>query len=123
MPKFEPKKSGRLNLKFTQEKSTRSRSDKQERRLAERFGGHKSINSGATFSQNDVFTAKEEIEAKTTRMKSYSLSVKELEKLRERTDPGKIPVFVIEFEEHALEIACIDIDTYKDLRDGNFKTD
>lgn len=44
--------------------TTRERSKKQESRIAKKLRGYTTINSGATFGQNDVITDFCEIEAK-----------------------------------------------------------
>ena len=55
--------------------TTRERSKKQESRIAKKLRGYTTINSGATFGQNDVITDFCEIETKTTAHESYSLKL------------------------------------------------
>jgi len=78
--------------------STRSRSKKQEVRVAKTHGGLPTINSGATFSQNDVETPEFSFECKTTQKKSYVFKLEEFRKAQERTPVHKIPVFQVDFE-------------------------
>ena len=61
-----------MNAMFDK-KTTRERSRKQESRLAKQLNGYTTINSGATFGQNDVITDFCEVEAKTTEKESFSL--------------------------------------------------
>lgn len=93
--------------------STRSRSGKQESRIAKELKGTTTINSGATFGQNDVLTDYAEIEAKTTSKESFSLKVADLDKLHKKCSPVKIPIMVIDFEESKKSVAVI---SYSDLK-------
>lgn len=79
--------------------TTRERSYKQEKRIADTHGGLPTINSGATFGQNDVESKEFSIEAKTTTAKSYPLKLSELKVAEKKTPTNKIPVFQIDFEE------------------------
>lgn len=78
--------------------STRERSVKQEKRVAKTYGGRETINSGATFGQNDVESEEYSFECKTTTKKSYVFKLAEFEKLQERTPIDKVPVFQMDFE-------------------------
>lgn len=93
--------------------TTRSRSKKQESRIARDLKGLTTINSGATFGQNDVITDFAEIEAKTTTKNSYSLKVSEWEKLQDKANNFKIPIFVISFETLNKDLAVL---SYEDLK-------
>lgn len=93
--------------------TTRSRSGKQESRIAKDLKGVKTINSGATFGENDVTTDYCEVEAKTTRHKSYSISLKEWYKASKKCSLGKIPMFVVDFETEKESLAII---SYSDLK-------
>ena len=93
--------------------STRSRSKKQESRIAKELRGMVTINSGATFGQNDVITDFCEVEAKTTKNKSYSLSTADWRKLKKKCAADKIPVMVIDFEEYGNSLAVL---PYADLK-------
>lgn len=93
----------------------RDRSVKQEKRMAKDLSGFATINSGATFSQNDVETAAFSIECKTTEKKSYVLKVEEIKKMEVRCPSNKVPLFVIEFEKHGKELAVISMEDLKHL--------
>jgi hypothetical protein len=90
--------------------STRSRSSKQESKIAKDLKGKTSINSGATFGQNDVITDYCEVEAKTTSHSSYSLKVSDYKKLEKKCNIGKIPIFVIDFEKEKKSLAVLNYD-------------
>nr|DAX61654.1 MAG TPA: hypothetical protein [Caudoviricetes sp.] len=92
--------------------TTRSRSQKQESRIAKDLRGHTTINSGATFGQNDVFTDFCEVEAKTTNKESFSLKLSDWRKLRKKCSTTKIPIFVVDFETSKDSLAVL---TYDDL--------
>lgn len=99
--------------KLFEGKSTRERSRKQESRLAKTLRGYTTINSGATFGQNDVVTDFCEIEAKTTSKESYSITLKDWRILRKKCSGSKIPIFVIDFEKSKDSLAIL---TYEDLQ-------
>ena len=99
--------------KLFEGKSTRERSRKQESRLAKTLRGYTTINSGATFGQNDVVTDFCEIEAKTTSKESYSITLKDWRILRKKCAGSKIPIFVIDFEKSKDSLAIL---TYEDLQ-------
>ena len=103
-----------LNAMF-EEKTTRSRSKKQESRLAKQLNGHTTINSGATFGQNDVITDYCEIEAKTTNKESYSLKLTDWRVLRKKCAGNKIPIFVVDFEQSKDTLAVLTMDDLKFL--------
>jgi hypothetical protein len=92
--------------------TTRSRSKKQETRIAKLLSGQTTLNSGATFGQNDVITDYCEVEAKTTAKNSHSLKVSEWKKLVDKCSTKKIPIYQVEFEAEKLELAVISV---KDL--------
>lgn len=79
-------------------KSTRARSFKQESRIAKDLKGKQTINSGATFGENDVVTDYCEIEAKTTAKKSFKFDLETFDKLERKTKVGKLPIMCIDFE-------------------------
>lgn len=95
--------------------TTRSRSKKQESRIAKDLKGITTINSGATFGQNDVITDFAEIEAKTTKHSSYSLKVSEFEKLERKIKDYKIPIFIVEFENCDKALAVMNYEELKYL--------
>lgn len=95
------------------EKTTRQRSSKQESRLAKQLKGHTTINSGATFGQNDVVTDFCEVEAKTTNKESFSLKLADWRILRKKCSGSKIPIFIVDFEQSKDTLAVL---TYEDLQ-------
>lgn len=103
--------------KWAGQKSTRQRSDKQERVLAKMMRGRKTINSGATLGQNDVETEAFDIEAKITGAKQFIVKESELDKLRLKTKLGKIPLFLVEFEESGKKYVTIDFEDFKTMLD------
>lgn len=99
--------------KLFEEKTTRERSGKQESRLAKMLNGHTTINSGATFGQNDVVTDFCEVEAKTTNKESFSLKLSDWRLLRKKCAGNKFPIFVVDFEQSRDTLAVL---TYEDLQ-------
>lgn len=106
------RKFGYLDSMF-KGKTTRARSSKQESRLARQLNGHTTINSGATFGQNDVITDFCEVEAKTTRKESFSLKLSDWRLLRKKCAGNKLPIFVVDFEQSKDTLAVL---TYEDLQ-------
>lgn len=106
------KKFGYLDGMF-QGKTTRARSKKQESRIARQLNGHTTINSGATFGQNDVITDFCEVEAKTTKKESYTLNLSDWRVLRKKCAGNKLPIFVVDFEQSKDSLAIL---TYEDLQ-------
>ena len=106
-------KFGYLNKLMDGSTTTRERSKKQESRIAKKLRGYTTINSGATFGQNDVITDFCEIEAKTTAHESYSLKLSEWVKLKKKCSAKKIPTFVVDFEKSRDSLAIL---TYEDLQ-------
>jgi len=77
---------------------SQKRSRRQEKRAAQRIGGHVTPASGAGSVKGDVRdVGHTRMECKLTRAKSFSLKLAELEKL-EREAAGEDPVFEIEFQ-------------------------
>lgn len=99
-----PKYAGRL---FGEEQTTRARSGRQESRIARELKGRVTINSGATFGQNDVFTDYCEVEAKTTGKESFSLKLSDWRKLRKKCSTTKIPILVVDFESSKDSLAVL----------------
>ena len=91
----------------------KERSKKQESKIAKLLNGYMTINSGATFGQNDVITDFCEIEAKTTENESYRLTLTDWRKLRKKCATNKIPIFVVDFEKSRDSLAIL---TYEDLQ-------
>lgn len=106
------KKFGYLDNLFVKE-TTRARSKRQESRLAKELNGHTTINSGATFGQNDVVSDYCEVEAKTTLKESFTLKLMDWRILRKKCAGNKIPIFVIDFEQSKDTLAVLTMD---DLR-------
>lgn len=95
--------------KYLQEKTTtRSRSKKQESKIAKDLKGFTTINSGATFGQNDVITDFAEVEAKTTAFSSFNLKVHDFKKLKKKAQAGKLPIFTTQFENDNLHLVTMD---------------
>ena len=76
----------------------RKRSGKRESGLAKELGGRATVNSGATFGENDVVTDYAEIEDKTTLKNTYSLSADYLEEVAKKCALSKIPILTVQFE-------------------------
>lgn len=107
-----PKQFGYLNKLF-EKQPTRARSKKQESRLARQLNGHTTINSGATFGQNDVIADYCEVEAKTTQKELFTLKLMDWRILRKKCKGSKIPIFVVDFEQSKDTLAVLTMD---DLR-------
>ena len=95
--------------------TTRSRSDKQENRLAKDFNMRTTSNSGATFGENDLKGANMEFEAKTTDSNQYILKMADINKMERKCHKDKMPVFVVEFRKHDREMVIISMDDFKFL--------
>lgn len=106
------KKFGYMDALF-ENKTTRQRSGKQESRIAKQLNGHTTINSGATFGQNDVITDFCEVEAKTTSKDSFSLKLSDWRLLRKKCAGNKLPIFIVDFEQSKDTLAVL---TYEDLQ-------
>lgn len=89
------------------DKPTRHGSEKQEKRLAKEFGGKKTANSGARFSQNDVVSKEFDIEAKTTKHNQFILKVDDLQKMHRKAGLEKIALFIIEYSEAGEEVVVL----------------
>ena len=100
------------------EKPTRKRSDKQEKYLAKVLKGRTTSGSGSVFGENDVKTRLFDIEAKTTQSKQYIIKEAELEKMERRASAGRVPVFVIGFEETGRSYAMIPLSDFISLSDS-----
>ena len=94
-----------------EEESTRKKSGKLKKKMPKSLkSGRTTVNSGATFRQNDITTDEIEIEHKYTEKSQYTLKIQELEKLRRRCKTNKVPVFVIEFIELNKKFAVVPLD-------------
>lgn len=92
------------------EQTTRSRSKKQESKIAKDLQGKTTINSGATFGQNDVIGDFCEVEAKTTKHESFSLKLEDWRKLKKKCSTKKMPIFVVDFESSMDSLAVLNYD-------------
>ena len=107
MPKSNRPPLNRLG--FLEEKEVRVRSKKQEKRVAKFTGGSLQRASGATLGRKgdvdsvpvfDIPVGQFKIEAKTTKHRSYSLNLHELNKIEmEAMADGKMGAMVISFED------------------------
>ena len=96
--------------RMAEEKTTRERSSRQESRIARQLKGKTTINSGATFGENDIVNDFMEVEAKTTRHESFSLNLADFRKLIKKAKVDKIPAMVIDFEQSKDSLAVIKYD-------------
>lgn len=110
-------KFGYINAMFG-EKTTRQRSNKQESRIAKALNGHTTINSGATFGQNDVVTDFCEVEAKTTNKESFALRLSDWRKLRKKCASNKLPIMVIDFESSKDTLVTMTYEDFQFLIEG-----
>lgn len=96
--------------------STRAKSSKQEKRIAEALGGRQVIGSGSTpFLKGDVVAGKLFIEAKTKMDLSKSISVK-----REWLEKAKAQALSTRKEDYAVAISFGDPKEYYIIEDGLF---
>ena len=95
---------------MTDKPPVRKKSIKKEQGLAKQLSKGKTYsNSGARFRQNDISSEDMDIEHKYTEKNSFVLKAAELEKLRQRSDTRKVPVFVIEFESLGKKYAVVEL--------------
>lgn len=77
---------------------SQKRSRKQEKRVAKKFGGSTTPASGAASVKGDIRNAfVSRTECKSTKAKSYSLKLAELQKIASEAEHGEDPIFHIEF--------------------------
>jgi hypothetical protein len=93
---------------------TRKRSGKQEKKLSKQFKGRTTINSGATFRQNDVMSDTHDIEAKTTRSSQFVLKESDLEKMAQRVTGGRTPAYIVQFEKSGKSYVIVELQEYLD---------
>lgn len=99
-------------------KTTRARSGGQEKAIKEDFSFDSSqleINSGATFSKNDVSGDNWSIEAKITNKKSFRLDRDYFRDVSKKVSFDQNPAIVVEFEEDQksnLKLAVVDYDLF-----------
>ena len=87
------------------------RSPKQEKYLAEKFGGETTPASGSKHVKGDVRVSRcMRIEAKTTSSKSFSVTREMIDKLESHSlQAGEVPVIIVEFLEKGKPVAEIAI--------------
>lgn len=98
----------------------KSESQKQEARVADRFGGRTVPGSGNQWwLKNDVRTERLSFELKTTGKKSFSLKDAELtEAYKYATLEGKEPVFGLQFEGSRKNWIMVTEDFFEELLDS-----
>lgn len=81
-------------------RTTRGRSERQEKRTARQYGGKQTKNSGAMDDKGDVkVEGKLRIEDKTTKKRSYRLTLSDLRKVARAAKGDEMPVMKICFED------------------------
>lgn len=81
-------------------KTTRGRSDRQEKHTARNYGGRRTANSGAMDDKGDVKVKDQfRFEDKTTRGRSYVLKLEDLLKLARAAKGDEMPVLKVCFED------------------------
>lgn len=85
----------------------RKRAGRSEKKIAKAFNGRTTVNSGATFGQNDVEADMFSIEDKVTLNASYSLKAAYLKEVEKKAPLGKIPLLTLTFETEGVTYAVI----------------
>lgn len=98
-----------------EKETTRSRSNKQEKNIAKDLGGRITVNSGATFSENDIVTPTLDIEAKTTLNKSFIVKEDDIDKMKLKSDNKKTAVMIVEFEKSGKKLVILEYEEFKHL--------
>ena len=93
---------------FTKEKSVRERSGVKERKVAKQIKAQVTVNSGATFGQNDLENKLVSIEHKFTSKKSFSIKAATFKKAIEQTPVHKVPAMFVDFENEGLELVVVE---------------
>jgi len=83
--------------KFKQRTDGQKRSIKQEKKLAETYGGKRTLASGALWEKDDVVSDRVRVEAKSTRKDFYILHFEDLKKVEEHCEKLRVPIFAIHF--------------------------
>ena len=79
--------------------SKKKRWQKQEKEVAEKIKGRRTKGSGAGWTKGDVRSDKFIVEAKSTKHKSFRITIDLIEKLEaDAFGSDKIPIFAIELE-------------------------
>lgn len=92
------------------DKAVRSKSEQREKNLSSLLNGRKTVNSGATFGENDVKTQSLDIEHKYTDKSQFIVKMDTIVKMEEKCPIGKIPVLVIEFAQENRKFALVDLE-------------
>ena len=95
--------------------TTRHRSTKQEKYLAKKLKMKTTVNSGATFNENDLKGVHWEIEAKTTKSKQYILKISDWEKMNRKLKGERDGCMVISFEGSDIELAVVSLQTLEHI--------
>lgn len=100
---------GNMPKHFKKDKDTpQVRGRKFESKIAKSMKARTTINSGATFGENDIVGEYFEMEAKLTTKGSFALNAEYLDKVRKKTDIKKIPLLTINFETHGRTYSVLD---------------
>ena len=82
-------------------RTTRGRSDRQEKHTARRYSGQRTANSGALDDKGDVVVrGRLRIEDKTTKSESYTLRERDLQRLAGQAQGDEMPVFKVAFRDN-----------------------
>lgn len=88
--------------------TTRGRSDRQEKFTAKTYGGRRTKNSGAMDEKADVIVKDTfRFEDKTTKHASFTLKLKDLQRLEKQAKGDEMPVFKIAFEDDLRKQYCV----------------
>ena len=88
------------------EEPHRKRSIRQEKKLAKRYSGRVTANSGASLGENDITTGRLSIEAKITENKGYRINIPEFLKAASRAG-NKMPIEIIEFSSYGESLVVL----------------
>ena len=101
------------------DRTVRDNSEKREKKLANLLSGKKTVNSGATFTENDIKTASLDIEHKYTDASQFILKLETFEQTKRRTSVDKIPIMVVEFTKDDSKKVVIDFDDFMSIFEGD----
>lgn len=83
------------------------RGRQQEGKIAKALNGRTTINSGATFGQNDIILEYGEVESKLTTHKSFTLNVEYFQQVERKCKLNKMPIMHINFEQFNEELMIL----------------